>query len=87
MAEFPEVTISVKQTILTKYIIIKGKLDLARKRSFKKMMARKDHNYIVMLEPKEEVDSAAQISRDLFAKSNPYHLAGQNLFSSMHEMT
>ena len=63
MSEFPEITISIQQSILTKHIILKGKLDLTRKRRISKMMNRKDHPYIVMIEPKEEFDQTAQISR------------------------
>jgi hypothetical protein len=53
MNEFPDISNSIKQTILTRYIIMKGKLDLARKRTIKKFLARKDHPYIMMIEPKE----------------------------------
>lgn len=84
--EFPEIMISIQQSILTNFIILKGKLNLARKRRIRKMMTRKDHPYIIMIEPKHQIDLTADIARDLFSMDNPYHKNASNSLSDLFNL-
>ena len=49
-------------------------------------MTRKDHPYIIMIEPKHQVDLTADIARDLFSMDNPYHKNASNSLSDLFNL-